>query len=156
MWWGHLRDHIGLRLYHNPDIVEIYGGVHWHSIPVSLDRINFSLRYFMWGDFLIFRGWAMRATGTFLAWIWSYFRTLWRQLLLFINQIVANCLLFLLLIMIIMVMENLLAVLLSETARPLHILSPLLYLIVVASLSICSFEVFLCQHRVSLLRMLLQ
>ena len=58
--------------------------------------------------------------------------------------------------MIVMVMENLLAVLLSETARPLHILSPLLYLIVVVSLSICSFEVLLRQHRVSLLGVLLQ
>ena len=87
----------------------------------------------------------MRATGTFLTRGRSYFWTLRRQLLLFINQIVANCL-FLLLILIVLVVEKLLTVLLSETAAPLYIKSPILYFIGVIGLSICCFKVLLGKH----------
>ena len=82
----------------------------------------------------------MRATGTFLTRGWPYFRTLRRQLLLLINLIVAN---HLFLLHILFAMENLL---LSETAGPLHIKCSLLYLIDVAGISICCFEVLLSQY----------
>ena len=63
--------------------------------------------------------------------------------LLLINQIVAYCLF---LFFAVIVMENLLAVSLSETAGSLHIKSPFLYLIDVAGLGICCFEVLLSQN----------
>ena len=67
MRWRHLWDHIRLRLHYNTDIVQIYRVVHGHTVPVRFDLRNLGRRPVMWGDFRVFRRWAMRATGAFLS-----------------------------------------------------------------------------------------
>ena len=43
MRWRYLLDYVRLRLHYNTDIVEIYGVVHGHPVPVCLDRTNICL-----------------------------------------------------------------------------------------------------------------
>ena len=45
--WCPLHHHVRRSLYHNPDIVKIYGVAHGHSVPVCFDWVNFSLRHFI-------------------------------------------------------------------------------------------------------------